>query len=154
MKHEYDEFVEKAKESIDTLEEKIEDMSDDLSEEAGDLWKDLKKYFEKIKAKLKIAEEEAELKSHLGMMEARDMLENVRDSAESFLYTLSRDTAQDLDMAEVKAHLAKMDAEEAWEETEKELTHLYAKSKVDVERLAKKAAEEANDIMVKLSQVV
>ncbi len=154
MKNEYEEYVEKAKKSIDELEEKIEDMSEDLSEEAGDLWKDLKKYFEKVKVKLQSAEDEAELKSHLGMMEARDVLENVRDSAEGFLYTVARDTAKEFDLAELKAHLAKMEAEDKWEETQKELTHLYGESKVEVKRLARKAGEEINDIMLKLSRIV
>jgi predicted Rossmann fold nucleotide-binding protein DprA/Smf involved in DNA uptake len=87
-------------------------------------------------------------------MEARDVLENVRDSAEGFLHTVSRDAAKELDVAELKAHLAKMDAEDKWEETQKELTHLYGESKVEVEKLARKAGEEINDIMVKLSKVV
>jgi ElaB/YqjD/DUF883 family membrane-anchored ribosome-binding protein len=154
MKDTYEEFVEKAKKDIDKLEDKIEDMSEDFTEEAKDVWKDLKQYFEKVKVKLQDAANEAELKSHLGMMEARDVLENVRDSAESFLYTVSRDAAREVDLVELKAHLAKMDAEDKWEETQKELTHLYGESKVEVEKLAKKAGEEINDIIVKLSQVV
>jgi hypothetical protein len=154
MKNEYEEYVEKAKKSIDELEEKIEDMSEEFSEEANEFWGDLKKYFEKIKIKLQIAANEVELKSQLGIMEARDVLENVRDSAEGFLYTIARDTAKEVDLVELKAHLAKMEAEDKWEETQKELSHLYGESKVEVEKLAKKAGEEINDIMLKLSQVI
>ena len=154
MNKEYEEFIETAKKSIDVLEEKIEDMSEDFSEEAKAVWEDLKSYFEKIKTKLKEAEEEAELKAELGMMEARDVLENVRDSAESFLYTVAKDTAQEFDMAEIKAHLAKMELEDKWEEAEKEFYHLYGESKVEAKKLAKKAGEELNDIMLKLSQIV
>jgi len=154
MEKEYEEFVENAKKNIDKLEEKIEGMSKDFSEEASEFWVDLKKYFDKIKVKLEEAEQDAELQSHLGMMEARDVLENVRDSAESFLYTVSRDTAQEFDLAEIKTHLGKLAAEDKWDETQKELTHLYGKSKVEVEVLAKKAGKEVNDIMVKLSQLV
>lgn len=154
MKKEYEEFIETAKKSIDALEEKIENMSEDFSEEAKDLWEDLKSYFERVKDKLVEAEQEAELKSDLGMMEARDMLEKVRDSAESFLYTVSRDTAQEFDLVEIKAHLAKMDIEDKWEEAEKEFYHLYGESKVEAERVAKKAGQEINDIMLKLSQIV
>jgi len=109
MKNEFEEFIETAKKSIDVIEEKIDDMSEDLSDEAKGVWKDLKIYFEKIKNKLVEAEQEAELKAELGMMEARDALEHVRDSAEGFLYTVSRNTAQEFDLAEIKAHLAKME---------------------------------------------
>jgi len=151
MKNEYKVYIEKAKKNISELEKKIESMSGDFSDEAGELWQDIKKYFEKVKVKLQSAEDEAELKSHLGMMEACDVLENVRDSAESFIYTVSRNTAKEFDLAELKAHLAKMDAEDKWEETQKELTHLYGESKVEVEKLAKKAGEEINEIMLKLS---
>ncbi|BAF71631.1 hypothetical protein [Sulfurovum sp. NBC37-1] len=154
MKKEYEEFIETAKKSIDVLEEKIEDMNEDFSEDAKLVWKDLKSYFEKIKIKLQEAEQEAELKSELGMMEARDALEHVRDSAEGFLYTVSRNTAQEFDLAEIKAHLAKMDIEDKWEEAEKEFYHLYGESKVEADKLAKKAGQEINDIMLKLSQIV
>jgi F0F1-type ATP synthase membrane subunit b/b' len=154
MKNEYEEYIEKAKKSIDELEEKIEHKSEEFSDEANAFWKDLKHYFEKVKVKLQIAADEAELKSQLGMMEAREVLENVRDSAEGFLATLSRDASKEIDLAELKAHLAKMEAEDKWEETQKELTRLYGESKVEVERLAKKAGKEINEIMLKLSQVV
>jgi len=154
MKKEYEEFIETAKKSIDIIEDKVEDMSEDLSEDAKLLWKDLKSYFEKVKLKLTEAEQEAEVKGELGLMEARDVLEKVRDSAESFLYTVSRNTAQEFDLAEIKAHLAKMDLEDKWEEAEKEFYHLYGESKVEAERLAKKAGQEINDIMLKLSQIV
>ena len=154
MKKEYEELIETAKKSIDVIEEKIDDISEDLSDEAKGVWKDLRIYFEKIKSKLTEIEQEAELKAELGMMEARDALEHIRDSAESFLYTVSKNTAQEFDLAEIKAHLAKMELEDKWEEAEKEFSHLYGKSKVEAEKVAKKAGEELNDIMIKLSQIV
>jgi len=154
MKKEYEELIETAKKSIDVIEEKIDDISEDLTDEAKGVWKDLRIYFEKIKIKLTEVEQEAELKAELGMMEARDALEHIRDSAESFLYTVSKNTAQEFDLAEIKAHLAKMELEDKWEEAEKEFSHLYGKSKVEAEKVAKKAGEELNDIMIKLSQIV
>jgi len=158
MEKMYKELIEKAEKNVEALEEKVEDLSEDFTEEGGELWDDLKKRLKRIENKLKDAyaqfEGETELKAHLSMMEARDVLEDIRDSAESFLYTVSKNTAQEFDMAEIKAHLAKMDTEDTLEEKQKELSHLYATSKVDVERLSKKAGEEINDIIVKLTQVV
>ena len=158
MEKMYKELIEKADKNVEALEEKVEDLSEDFTEEGGELWDDLKKRLKRIENKLKDAyaqfEGETELKAHLSMMEARDVLEDIRDSAESFLYTVSKNTAQEFDMAEIKAHLAKMDTEDTLEEKQKELSHLYATSKVDVERLSKKAGEEINDIIVKLTQVV
>jgi len=154
MNKEYDEFIETAKKSITVIEEKVEDINEDLSGDAKVLWKDIKSYFEKIKLKLTEAGQEAEVKGELGVMEARDVLEKVRDSAEGFLYTVSRNTAQEFDLAEIKAHLAKMDLEDKREEAEKKFYHLYGESKVEAERVAKKAGQEINDIMLKLSQIV
>lgn len=61
---------------------------------------------------------------------------------------------EEYDLAALKAHLAKMDTEDKWEETQKELHHLYSESKVEIEKVSKKVAEELNDIMLKLTQVV
>ncbi|AKF24831.1 hypothetical protein YH65_05095 [Sulfurovum lithotrophicum] len=154
MKKEYEEFIETAKKSIDVLEEKIEDMSEDFSEDAKLVWKDLKSYFAKVKEKLEETGEEAEVQGDLALMEARDILENVRDSAEGFLLTISRNTAQEFDLAEIKAHLAKLDLEDTLEAAEKEFWHLYGESKAEAKIMSKKAGEEINDIMLKLSQIV
>ena len=65
------------------------------------------------------------------------------------------DTAgEEHDLAALKAHLAKMDTEDKWEETQKELYHLYGESKVEIEKLSKKVGEELNDIMLKLTEAV
>ena len=65
------------------------------------------------------------------------------------------DTAgEEYDLAALKAHLAKMDTEDKWEETQKELYRLYGESKVELGKLSKKAAEELNDVMLKLTKVV
>jgi hypothetical protein len=65
------------------------------------------------------------------------------------------DTAgEEYDLAALKAHLAKMDTEDKWEETQKELYRLYGESKVELGKLSKKAAEDLNDVMLKLTKVV
>ncbi len=154
MKTEFEEFKETAKKSIDALEEKIEGISEDFSDDTKELWEELKTYFEKVKEKLEETGEEAEVQGDLALMEARDILENVRDSAEGFLLTVSRNTAQEFDLAEIKAQLVKMDLEDTLEVAKKKFYHLYGESKVETKILAKKAAEEINDIMLKLSQIV
>jgi len=154
MKYEIKALTQKTKAQIEKLEAHVEGAKGDLSDEAGAFWETLKERFENVKTTLHEATETAELKSHLGIMEARDKLEAIRNSAQGLLYSLSKDTAKEIDIAELKAHLAKMDAEDRWEETQKKITHLYSESKGEVEKLAKKAGEEINDIMLKLSEVV
>ena len=47
-----------------------------------------------------------------------------------------------------------MDSEDLLEEKSKELTHLYATSKIEADKLAKKAGQEINDLFLKLTDIV
>lgn len=158
MKKEFNELIEAARESVEKAEEKIEALSKDFTEEANEFWSELKQHFSKIKDKLEDAyhefSDEAELQGHLSIMEARDRLEVIRDSAENFMFQISKKTEKELEISELKAHLAKMEAEDKWEETKKELSHQYAVSKADVGLLAKKAGKEINDIFLKLTEII
>jgi len=158
MEKEFKEIIEESKKSLEKAEEKIEALSADFSEDVSEFWGELKNRFSKVNDKLKDAyhefEGESELQAHLSMMEARDRLEKVRNSAENFAITTSKKTKEELSMATLKAHLAKMDAEDKWEETKKELSHTYGESKVEVEKLAKKAGKEINEILLKLTEMV
>ncbi|WP_295419845.1 hypothetical protein [Sulfurovum sp.] len=158
MQKELKEIIEASKESLEKAENKIEALSEDFTEEASEFWSELKQRFTKVNDKLNDAyrefDEESELQAHLSMMEARDRLEKLKESAENFALQASNKTKQELDIAALKAHLAKMEAEDTWEKTSKELSHTYAVSKVEAERLAKKAGQEINEIFLKLTDIV
>ncbi len=158
MKKELKEIIEESKKSLEKAEEKIEGLSEDLTDDAKAFWGDLKERFTQVNEKLKDAyhefDDESELQANLSMMEAREKLEKVKHTAENFAMKASNKTKDTLDIAALKAHLAKMETEDKWEETKKELSHKYAQSKVDVERLAKKAGQEINDIFLKLTEIV
>jgi len=158
MEKEFKKIIDESKRSLEKAEKKIEDLSEDFTEEAQEFWGDVKKNFAVVNDKLKVAyndfESKAELKGHLGMMEAREKLEQVKESAEKFAFQASRKTQEEFDIATLKAHLAKMEGEDLWEEREKELSHLYGTSKIEVEKLAKKAGQEINDIFLKLTEIV
>ncbi len=158
MEKEFKKIIDESKKSLKDAQDKIEDMSEDFTEDAKEFWGDLKNRFTGINDKLKVAyddfESKAELKGHLGMMEAREKLEQVKESAEKFAFQASKKTKEEFDIAALKTHLAKMEGEDLWEEKEKELSHLYGTSKVEVEKLAKKAGKEINDIFLKLTDIV
>ncbi len=158
MEKEFEEIIEESKKSLEKAEKKIEDLSEDFTEEAGEFWIDLKKRFSGVNDKLKDAytdfEGEAELKGHLGMMEARDKLEQVQESAEAFSQRVSGKAQVELDIVALKAHLAKMESEDLWEEKQKEFSILYDDSKIEAEKLAKKAGKEINEIFLKLTDIV
>ena len=159
MSKEFKDIIEESKKSIDGAEKKIDALSGEFSKETEELWIDLKKNFSSINEKLKVAyadfEGKAELKGHLGMMEARDKLEEVKESAEKFAQKVSKKTDDiNLDTVALKAHLAKMDGEDLWNEKQKEFSALYDDSKVEVEKLAQKAGKEISDIFLKLTKIV
>jgi len=158
MEKEFKEIIEESKKSLEKAEKKIEELSEDFTEEAGEFWVDLKKRFAGVNDKLKDAyndfEEKAELKGHLGMMEARDKLEQVKETAEEFTQKVSTNAQVELDVAALKAHLAKMESEDLWEEKQKEFSLMYQDSKVEAEKLAKKAGKEINEIFLKLTDIV
>ena len=158
MEKEFKKIIEDSKRSLEDAQDKIEDLNEDFTEEAKEFWGDLKKNFAVVNDKLKVAyadfEEKAELKGHLGMMEAREKLEEVKESAEKFAFQVSKKTQEELDIAALKASLAKMDSEDLLEEKSKELSHLYATSKIEAEKVTKKAGQEINDLFLKLTEIV
>jgi len=158
MEKEFKKIINDSKKSIEDAQDKIEDLSEDFTEEAKEFWGDLKKNFALVNDKLKIAytdfEENAELKGHLAMMEAREKLGEVQKSAEKFASQVSKKTQEELDIAALKASLAKMDSEDLMEEKSKELSNLYATSKTEAEKVAKKAGQEINDLFLKLTEIV
>lgn len=158
MKKEFKELVDESKRSLEKAEDKIESLSENFSEEVTVLWYDLKKRLSGIKSKLEDSydhfEDKAELKAHLGVMNARDQVEELKETLDEFTHKISNDLQKQLDTVALRAHLAKMESEDLWTEKEKNLTHMYENSKTEAEKLAKKSLEEINRVFVKLTQMV
>lgn len=158
MKKEFKEVIEQSRISLKKVEEKIEDLSSDFTKESSEFWLDLKKRFSKVNDKLKDAynelESKSDLKAYLSMAEARYRLEKFKDSAEEFTDKISKNAQNKLDIAALKVHLAKMESEDLWEETQKNFSHKYKESKTEVEKLAQKAGKEINEIFLKLTKMV
>ena len=158
MEKEFKEIIEESKKSLGKIEKDIEERSEDFTEEVSEFWVDLKKHLSTVEGKLKDAynhfEDQAELKGHLGMMEARDRLEILKEATHEFTYKVSTNAQEELDIATLKAHLAKMESEDIWAEKQKELLHLYSESKVEAEKQAIEAAKELNNIVFKLTEII
>lgn len=158
MEKEFKEIIEESKKSLKKIEEKIEDRSEDFTDDINEFWVDLKKYLLSVEGKLKDAynhfEDEAELKGHLGVMEARDRIEKLQEVTHEFTSKISTNVQEELDIAALKAHLAKMDSEDLWSQKQKELLDIYGDSKAEAEKVARQAAKELNNIVLKLTEVV
>ncbi len=149
---EFKEIVEKSKKALDELEEKVEDISEDLAEDAKELWADIKKKFSGVSEKLKegAKDENDELKANLDVIEARQKLHEIKESAEEFTKKVASKAEEELDIAALRAHLAKMEAEDIWEEKKKELSYEFQESKHKVEKMAKEAAQEIEEYFTSL----
>jgi len=158
MEKDFKELITESKKSLGKVEDKIESLSENFSEEVGEFWSDLQKHLSGVEGKLKEAyahvEEEAELKGHLGIMEARDRLEELREITHEFTYKVSNNAQEDLDIAALKIHLAKMEGEDLWDEKQQEFTHMYKESKVEADKLAKKSLKEINHVFLKLTEII
>lgn len=143
----YKEIVEKSKKALSELEKKVDDVQEELAEDAKELWSDLKKNFSAVGEKLKetvseIEEKKDVLKPNLDILEAREKLEKVKDTAEEFTKKIADKTDSTMDITALRAHLAKMEAEDLWEEKRKKLSYEFQEKEHEITKMAKEAAEE------------
>lgn len=157
MENELNEFIKKSKESLEKMEKNVDSLRDSMSNDISAFWGNLKNEFGKINTTLSNASEklsdEAKLQGKLGVMEARDHLDTIKETSEEFIQKVTNNASQELDIAKLQAHLAKMDAADLWKEKEPQMTKLYNESKEEFEQLAKNAGKEINDILVKLTDI-
>ena len=157
LEKELNEFIKASKESLDKMEKKVDSLKESMSDDIGSLWGKLKEEFSQISEKLSNAgdqlQDEAKLQGKLGIMEARDHLESIKETSEEFIQKVTNNAAQELDAAKLQAHLAKMDAADLWKEKESDLTKLYNDSKDEFEKRVKNAGKEISDILVKLTDI-
>ena len=160
-------FIKKSKESLEKVEENVESFRESMSEDISGFWGNLKNEFGRINTKLsdagqKLSEagqqlsatsQELQLQGTLGLMEAKERAEKIKGTSEEFIRKVTTNTTQELDIARLQAHLAQMDAEDLWREKESQMRSLYHESKTEFETLAKKAGEEIDAILLKLTDI-
>jgi hypothetical protein len=151
------ELIKTSKESLQKVEKRMESLSKKMSGDVNTFWGDLKEEYKEMSGTLTNAAEkiqsEAELQGKLGVMEARDRAEKIKSVSEEFINKVANNAQQELDLAALRSHLAKMQAEDAWKEQEHKLTTLYNESKVEFEKLAKNAGKELNKILLQLTEI-
>lgn len=158
MNKEYKKILEQSSDAIEKLQEKVEGLAGDLSDEASVLWQDMKKNFSGVSGKLKNASkyldkksDEANLQAHLGAMEAHDTIDQIKESIEEFTTKVSSKAQTELDIAALRTHLAKKEAEDFWEKKGKKITKEFGESSDKVQELAVEAASEIKNFFEKLT---
>ncbi|UPT76697.1 hypothetical protein MN086_06480 [Sulfurovum sp. XGS-02] len=158
MEKEFKKIIGESKTSLKKMEKYLEAKSEDFTEEVNVFWHDLKKQLSHIDEKLQETydhfEDQAELKGHLGLMEARDRVEKIQETTREFTDKIANNAQEKLDIAALRVHLAKMESEDLWEEKQKELLHIYDDARDEAQKAAAKAAKELNNMILKLTEII
>jgi hypothetical protein len=158
MEKEFKESIEKSKVAAKELEKKVTEVAGDFSESAGEFWKDLQEKFEKINVQLAGSYDEMEkagpegtLKANLEALEANEKFKEIKESLEGFSEKVSKNAHEGFDLVLEKAHLAKKEAENLWEEKSPVLKEEFAKSKEKVTEFSVKAIDEITEFYEKMA---
>jgi len=163
MEKDFKESIEKSKEAVKGLEQKVDEVSGDLSENVAELWKSFQAKLDQINTKLEGSYkdweqegDEAKLQANLGAMEANDKMQEIKESLEEFADKVSQNAQAGLDTVAVKANLAKKEAEALWEEKAPEIQKEFEESKEKVSKMAVEAIDEItsffNNVIDNLSE--
>ena len=160
MDKEFKEIAQKSQKALNEATEKMEGLLKDFSKDSLSFWEEIKGKMVDAEVLLKDSASKAETKSdeavveaELGMMEAKDKMTKVEKSLSAFMQEHKRSSKQDMDIAKLRAHLAKMDAEDAWEETSKKIRHELAEKKAETKLLAKEASQEVAQLSEKIKNL-
>ena len=158
MQDTLDKLITESKEALEDIKSKIEASSTELSDDAGEFWSDLKSNYEEVHSKLEDASKEytdkAEKDAYLSMMEAKHKLLDLQDITERFTADILNKTEKKIDVAQYKAELAKLKAENKWDAIKVEVSEAYETSKDEVQKLASAASNEVKDMFAKIKSLV
>lgn len=87
-------------------------------------------------------------------MEAHNRFSGIKDIVDTFTQEVSAKTKTGLDTVELRAHLAKMEAKDYWEENGEAITQEFAESSDKVKTLSLEAASEIKDFFVNLTNTL
>ncbi len=150
MEKDFQELLKSSKKVIGEVEKKVEDVTENFSDEVSELWGDIKKSFAKISDEL--LEDDHKEKAQEKVLEAKEKLNLVKESVTEFASKIKEDSQADLDIAALRAHLAKMEAEDFLEESRKKVSREIQESTHSLEKLAMDAGEEIKEFFSSLSE--
>jgi len=141
--------IKRSLKELDDLEDKLEDWIDDLPEDTAELRATMKNVMKKMHSKLTESvghggklSDEAELQAHLGLMEARDKLDASKDVFDNYLESATEQSKTLMGQVELKSKLAKMEAEDFWEERGPAMKEEFKQSSESMLKVAETAADE------------
>ncbi len=134
---------------LDDLDDKLENWIDDLPDDTDELRASMKNAIKKMHSKLTESvghggklSDEAELQAHLGLMEARDKLDSSKEVVDNYLESATEQSKTLMGQIELKSKLAKMEAEDFWEERGPAIKEEFKQSSEAMLKVAGTAADE------------
>ncbi len=152
MDTDFKQLLQKSREAISSLEEKVESYSRELPDEISEFWADLKNNFNKIKDEL--LDDEVKEKAEEKALIAKEKLAHLKESATQLVQKVKDEPSEEFDLAKLKAHLAKMDAEDFIEESKKKISREVQESAHSLEKLAQDATKEIKEFFEDLTHKI
>jgi len=143
------ETIKRSLKELDDLDDKLENWIDDLPDDTDELRASMKSVMKKMHGKLTASvghggklSEEAELQAHLGLMEARDKLDTSKEVIDNYLESATEQSKTLMGQIELKSKLAKMEAEDFWEERGPAIKEEFKQSSESMLKVAETTADE------------
>lgn len=153
--------IKRSLKELDDLEDKLEDWVDDLPDDTDEIRAGMKKAMKSMHTKLTESvghggklSDEAELQAHLGLMEARDKLDTSKDVVDNYLESAAEKSKTLMGEVELKSKLAKMEAEDFWEERGPQLKEDFKQSSESMLKVAESAADEIQKTLGKWNEII
>jgi len=153
--------IKRSLKELDNLEDKLENWVDDLPDDTEDLRARMKSAMKKIHTKLTESvghggklSDEAELQAHLGLMEAQDKLNASKDVVDNYLESATEKSKKLMAELELKSSLAKMEAEDFWEERGPKLKEDFKQSSESMVKVAESTADEIQKQLSKWNELL
>jgi len=141
--------IKRSLKELDDLDDKLENWIDDLPDDTDDLRSSMKSAIKKMHGKLTESvghggklSDEAELQAHLGLMEARDKLDASKEVIDNYLESATEQSKTLMGEIELKSKLAKMEAEDFWEERGPAIKEEFKQSSESMLKVAETTADE------------
>ena len=141
--------IKRSLKELDDLDDKLENWIDDLPDDTDELRASMKNAMKKMHSKLTESvghggklSDEAELQAHLGLMEARDKLDTSKEVVDNYLESATEKSKTLMGQIELKSKLAKMDAEDFWEERGPAIKEEFKQSSESMLKVAESTADE------------
>jgi len=159
METQFKESIKKSKVALENFEKKAEEVVSNVGENASELWSGLKDYLHEINGKLdssykdlETKGDEAKLQANLGVMEAKDKMDEVKSTLEEFTNKVSKNAHDGFENLNEKSLELKRDATALWDEKSPLIREEFEKSKESVTKMATEAVDEITKFYEKMTE--